>query len=106
MRLVVIINYLKLHLSFIQMDSKLFLDIQQTKEGCAIETFCVQICIFSSIKCVLQSHWWLNDRLYVSANLLIFVGPTKVECMLKPSESMERKRDHTCYDNSKGYRAG
>lgn len=106
MHLLVIINHLKQLLSFIGMDSKLFLDIKHTEEGGAIETFCVQICIFSSIKCVQQSHWWLNDQLYVSANLLIFVGSTKVECMLKPSESMERKRDHTCYDNSKGYRAG
>jgi hypothetical protein len=76
------------------MDTKLFLDKEETDEKGAIETACIQICVFSSIKCV-RSHWWLNDQLYVSASLLIFVGSTKVDCLLNPSESMERKVDRT-----------
>jgi len=76
------------------MDTKLFLDKEETDEKGAIETACIQICVFSSIKCV-RSHWWLNDQLYVSASLLIFVGSTKVDCMFNPSESMERKMDRT-----------
>lgn len=46
---------------------------------------------FLSHKVCAQSQWWFSDQFYVSASLLIFVGLTRVECMVNLSESMERK---------------
>jgi len=72
---------------FFQMDPERFLGKDehekitlQIEEDAVIEAPSVlQVAIFFS----LLSNWWLNDQRHVSS-LLIFVGSTEIECMLKP----------------------